>query len=99
MPSLGQLWSSVFQYGRETVSGVAVAATRKAYFESSSVLTVEQAANEHRFAVGRPDNLLSVTPGPVTASGSLSLPASASELVEIFQMGIRGGVTPTTPSG
>lgn len=99
MPNLGQIWSSVFQYGRETTAGTAVAATRKAYFESGSVLTVEQAANEHRFAVGRPDNLLSVTPGPVTASGSLSLPASASELVEIFLLGIRGGVTPTTPSG
>lgn len=99
MPNLGQLWSSVFQYGRETVSGTAVVASRKAYFDPSSVLSVEQAANEHRFAVGRPDNLLSVTPGPVTASGKLSLPASASELVEIFLIGLRGGVTPVLLSG
>lgn len=99
MPNLGQLWSSVFQYGRETVAGVAVPASRKAYFETGSVLTVQQAANEHRFAVGRPDNLLSVTPGPVTAAGSLSLPASASELPEIFLLGLRGGVTPVLLSG
>lgn len=99
MPDQGQLWSSGFQYGREIIAGAPVVATRKAYFELESALTVEQAANEHRFATGRPDNLLSVTPGPVTAGGTLSLPASSSELVELCECGVRGGVTPTTPAG
>lgn len=99
MPDQGQIWSSRFQIGREAVSGLAVPATRKAYFETSSQLQVTETATEHRFAVGRPDNLLDITPGAIEASGTVSMPVSAAESLELFLTALQGGVTPTVLAG
>jgi hypothetical protein len=99
MANKGQLWSAGFQYGREAVEGVQVPATRKAYFEPGSMMSITQAANEHRFAVGRRDNLLDVTQGPIQAAGTLTLPMSADEALEMWLITLQGGVTPTLLSG
>jgi hypothetical protein len=68
------------------------------YFDPASRLTRERAPRPHRFATGSRDNVRAFTAGPEMASGSVSMPLSASEIVELLLMGIKGGVTPTTPN-
>lgn len=99
MPASGQLWSTRFQIGKETTAGSGVAATRVVYLNSDGTLTRTRSANEHRFAVGRRDNLLAYTNGPIEAAGSVGLPMSASEILELLSIGVQGSVTPTTPTG
>jgi hypothetical protein len=99
MPASGQLWSTRFQIGKETTAGVGVAATRVMYFNPDGTLTRTRAPREHRFAVGRRDNVLAYTNGPIEAAGSIGMPMSADEILELLAISVQGGVTPTTPTG
>jgi hypothetical protein len=94
----GQLWSGTLQIGKETVAGTAVAATRKLYTREPA-LTVERDPRVHRFATTTRDNVRAYTNGPVMAGGSLSMPMSADEIIEMLLIGVQGSVTPTTPAG
>lgn len=98
MANAGQLWSTAVQIGKETTPGTVVAATRKVYYREP-MFNRQRAAREHRFATGTRDNRRAVTNGPVEANGSLSLSMSADEIIELLQITIQGGVTPTTPAG
>lgn len=99
MPASGQLWATRFQIGKEVTPGTGVAATRVAYFNSDGTLTRTRAPREHRFAVGRRDNILDYTNGPIEAAGSVGMPMSASEILELLSITVQGSVTPTTPTG
>jgi hypothetical protein len=77
MPASGQLFATRFQLGREVTPGVGVAATRVAYFNSDGILSRARAPREHRFAVGRRDNVLAYTNGPIEAAGTIGFPMSA----------------------
>ncbi len=92
----GELWRGAFQYGVETTYGSGVAATRKAYFRPDSRLSREQEPRPHRFMTGTRDNVRGFTVGPQTAGGSVSLPLSYDEIVELALVTINGGVTPST---
>jgi hypothetical protein len=94
----GQLWSGTLQIGKEVTAGTAVAATRKLYTREPA-LTVERDPRVHRFATTTRDNVRAYTNGPVMAGGSLSMPMSADEILEMLSIGVQGAVTPTTPSG
>lgn len=96
----GELWRSAFQIGKETTPGTTVAATRKMYFAvDGSGLTRERDPRPHRFATASRDNVRAFTLGPTVVGGTLKMPLSASEIIEFLLMGIKGGVTPTTPGG
>lgn len=99
MPNAGQLWATAFQIGKETTAGVAVPATRIVYYNPDGTLSRTRAPRPHMFAVGRRDNVLDYTNGPIQAAGSVGLPVSAEEALELFLTGVQGGVTPTTPTG
>lgn len=99
MPNAGQLWSTTFQIGKEVTAGSAVAATRIVYYNPDGTLSRTRAPRPHPFAVGRRDNTLAYTSGPIMAAGSVGLPVSAEEALELFLIGLQGGVTPTTPTG
>ena len=94
----GQLWSGTLQIGKEVTAGTAVAATRKLYTREPA-LTIERDPRVHRFATTTRDNVRAYTNGPVMAGGSLSMPMSADESVEMLLIGVQGAVTPTTPAG
>lgn len=94
----GQLWSGTLQIGKETVAGTPVAATRKLYTREPA-LTIERDPRVHRFATTTRDNVRAYTNGPVMAGGSLSMPMSGDEILEMLLIGVQGGVTPTTPPG
>ena len=99
MPAIpAELWRRQVQLGREVSYGVPVAATRKAYL-TDPTFTREVTAEEVRFATGTRDNVRAIVYGPVEAGGSVSMPISPDELLEWLLCGIRGSVTPTTPSG
>jgi hypothetical protein len=92
----GELWRSVFQIGKETTPGTTVAATRRMYFNTDdSKLSRERTPRPHRFSTGSRDNTRAFTLGPTTVGGTLKLPLSASEIIELLLMSIKGGVTPT----
>ena len=91
----GELWRGYFQMGLETTPGTTVAATRRMYFDGDSGLTRERDARPHRFATASRDNVRAFTLGPTTIGGTLKLPLSASEIIELLLMGIKGAVTPT----
>jgi hypothetical protein len=99
MPASGQLWATRFQIGKEVTAGTGVAATRVMYFNPDGVLTRTRAPREHRFAVGRRDNVLAYTNGPIEAGGSVGLPMSSEEMLELLLISVQGSVTPTTPTG
>jgi hypothetical protein len=94
----GQLWSGTLQIGKEVTAGTAVAATRKLYTREPA-LTIERDPRVHRFATTTRDNVRAYTNGPVMAGGSLSMPMSADEILEMLLIGVQGAVTPTTPAG
>lgn len=99
MPNAGQLWSTVFQIGKETVPGTAVAASRIAYYNPDGTLSRTRDPRPHQFAVGRRDNTLAYTNGPLQAAGSVGLPLSAEEALELFCITLQATPTPTTPTG
>jgi hypothetical protein len=99
MPQSGQLWGTRFQIGKETVAGVGVPATRVMYFNPDGTLTRSRAPREHRFAVGRRDNVLDYTNGPIEAAGSVGMPMSSDEIMELLAISVQATPTPTTPTG
>lgn len=76
--------------------GVAVAATRKAYYNTDLKLSRVRAPRPHAFMVGRRDNNLAVTLGPVSAGGTANFPISSSEIIEPLLCSVRGAVVPTS---
>lgn len=90
----GELWRGYVQVGKETTAGTAVAATRRMYFEDPQ-LTKEREARQHKFSVGRRDNVLAQTLGPEKVMFKGKMPLSADELIELLLATVRGGVTPT----
>jgi hypothetical protein len=95
----GELWRPRFQFGEETTAGTRVAATRIMYFSPDSRLTYEQQPRAHKFATASRDNTRAFTIGHSTVGGNLKMPLSASEIIELLLMGIKGNVSPTTPGG
>lgn len=91
----GELWRAYFQFGKETTAGTTVAATRRMYLAADGTFTREREARPHRFSTGSRDNVRAFTLGPTVVSGSVEMPLSASEIIELLLMGINGGVTPT----
>lgn len=91
----GELWRSYFQIAKETTPGTTVSATRRMYFDiDGSRLSRDRDARAHRFATGTRDNVRAFTLGPTVVGGTLKMPLSASELVELLLMTLAGGVTP-----
>ncbi len=89
----GELWRSTMQIGKETTAGTTVAATRKIYPTSdNSRLSRGRAARAHRVATGTRDNVRAFTLGPTEVGGNISMPLSASEIIELLLMGVNGGV-------
>lgn len=76
--------------------GTAVPATRKMYYAVGDKLTRVRKPVPHVFMVGRRDNVLAETAGPVSAAGTCSQPLSSSEVIEPLLAGLRGGVLPTS---
>lgn len=95
----GELLLERWLVGRQTVENTAVPATRIVYVRPGATLTRERESRPWQFATGTPDNVRAHTQGPVMAGGQIQLPASADELLEWLLITIKGGVTPTTPSG
>src|SRR5260370_899379 len=94
----GELWREQVQIGKETTPGNPVAATRIMYL-SNVAFTKTRQPRPHAFATGTRDNVRSYTMGPNIAGGAFKFPLSADELIEWLEMGIAGGITPTTPAG
>jgi hypothetical protein len=92
----GELWRQITQIGREVTPGTPVAATRRTYWRDIS-FTKEREPRYHEFATGTRDAVRSFTSGAVEAGGSISLPVSADELLELLLLSVNGTVTPTTP--
>lgn len=90
------MWREQLEIGKEVTYGTAVAGTRKVYASDVS-LTRERDPRPYAFQTGGRDNVRGFTLGPVRAGGSISFPMSADEIVEWLLMGLKGGVTPTTP--
>lgn len=93
----GELWRVKGQAAVEVTAGTPVAATRPVYWKDL-VFTNERDGTMWDFPVGRRDNVLDHTLGPVQIGGSGSLPMSSSEIIELLLTGIKGGVTPTQPA-
>lgn len=91
----GELFNQVWEIGKETTAGTPVARTRGMYFDPDSKLSRTHNARPHKFATGSRDNTRSLTLGPQIVEGTLSMPLSASEIVEFLLMSVRGAVTPT----
>lgn len=95
----GELWRGAWQIGEETTAGTTVAATRIMYFEPDSRLAYEQEPRAYKFATGNRENTRAFTTGKAMVSGTLKQHLSASEILEILHMGLKGNVSPTTPGG
>ena len=90
----GELWRQTFQIGKETTPGTAVAATRKMYFNvDDSRLSREREPRPKKFATQSRDNVRAMTLGSEVVGGTVSLPLSSSEIIELLLMALRGGVT------
>src|SRR4051794_16317256 len=95
----GETWRGTFQAGVETTPGTPVVATRVLYVDPTSVLTRVRKPTPHMFMTQTRDNVRAITVGPVEAAGTCKIPLSADEIIEPLLLGIKGGVTPTTPGG
>jgi hypothetical protein len=94
----GEIWRSQAAVAKEVTPGTPVQpATRRVYWVEP-MLSVERAPTVHRASSGRRDNVFAVTSGPITAGGSLSMPMSAEEALEVLSMGISGSPVITTPT-
>lgn len=91
----GELWLQQWEIGKETTAGTPVARTRGMYFDPDSKLSRSHDPRPHKFSTGSRDNTRSFTKGPQMVEGTISMPLSASEIVELLLMSIRGAVTPT----
>lgn len=91
----GELWQAQWEMGKETTAGTAVASTRQMYFSEDSRLTREREPRPKRFSTGTRDNVRAMTLGPEKVSGTVSMQMSASEIIELLLITLKGGVTPT----
>jgi len=91
----GELWRQYWQIGVESAAGTNVAATRRMYFGPDSRLSREREPRPHRFATASRDNVRAFTLGPTVVGGTLQLPLSASEIIELLLMTMDGTVTAT----
>lgn len=92
----GELWRQYWQIGEETTAGTTVAATRRMYFNSeNSRAARERPARPKKFATATRDNVRAMTLGSTEVSGQIEMPLSASEVIELLLMGIKGNVSPT----
>jgi hypothetical protein len=97
MPS-GLLYEVALQYGKETTPGTSVPATRVAY-GSEAVFGQTSDIELFKPATGTRDNSRGVIVGASQVQGSLSMPLSSSEILEILDIGVKGGGVITTPGG
>lgn len=95
----GELYLGQWQLGRESVYGVAVAATRIVYPDGQPVLTRTRPPRPHQVATGNRYNQRFATLGPAEVAGSVNLGLSASELLEWLAITLQGNISPTTPTG
>lgn len=96
----GELFRGTFQAAVEVTAGTPVSpATRVLYVDPTSVLTRVRKPNPHMFMTQTRDNVRALTAGPVEAAGTMKIPMSADEIIEPLLLGIKSGVTPTTPGG
>lgn len=93
----GELWRQSWQWGKETVYGTYVPATRVMYGTEVG-LTRARDPRPYPVMTGTRDNVRGYTQGPVQAGGMFNYPVSADEMVEPLLIGMKGGVTPTTPA-
>lgn len=93
MPGQGELWRGDWGIGLESVYGDPVAATRKLYVRSDSVLQAGVDPRNHHFAVNRRDNRLGVTHGPLMPGGNVNLPIDPDEVLELLAITIGTPVT------
>lgn len=96
MANSGALWQETAAYGKETVLGTGVAATRKAYLETITI-TKDRPNRTHRFKTGTRDNQRAVTQGPTAAGGQVKLPVHPDELLEWLNITL-GPPVITTPA-
>lgn len=95
----GELWRSYYQIGLESTPNTTVAATRRMYFNvDGSGFKRERAPRAHRFATASRDNVRALTLGSTEVSGTVAMPMSADEIIELLLMGINGSTTPTGSS-
>lgn len=73
-------------------------ATRKVYY-NELVLNASNDATDEEAAIGVPDNTMDSLQGALQPGGGYNMAVNSSELVEVMLMGMKGGVTPTTPAG
>jgi hypothetical protein len=93
----GEKWQQVFQVGKETTAGTAVAATRKMYWMGD--LTRQRAVNLVKVASGTRDNQRDAKLRAVQAGAKVTQPLSADEMIEPLLACVQGSVTPTTALG
>jgi hypothetical protein len=91
----GELWNQQWEIGNETTPGTFVARTRQMYFEPDSKLTLERTLHPYRFATASRDNQRAASLGPQMVGGTLTMPLSASEIIEFLLMTIKNDITPT----
>lgn len=94
----GELWRSALQIGKESTAGTAVAATRKLYTRDP-VFSSDRDPRFHTFATATRDNVRAFTQGPYRTAGRYAVPVSGDEILELLLMGVKGNVSPTTPTG
>ena len=93
----GEQWRQVFQAGKETTPGMAVAATRKLYGNGNMIR--DRAMNVINVSTGTRDTQRDAKARAVTAGGNFTQELSADEIIELLLLGMKGGVTPTTSLG
>lgn len=94
----GETWRGFAQIGKEVTAGSGVAATRRIYLSDLTV-SKDRPPRPRRYATGTRDNQRAIKRGSLVAGGSASLGVSADEILEWLLIGVKGGVTPTTPGG
>ncbi len=92
----GELYLGQVAVGKETTANTPVDATRKLYTQDA-VFNAPREGRVHRFATGDRQTARALTNGPPLPEGSLSMPMSASEILELLLLGVKAAVTPTTP--
>jgi Phage tail tube protein len=94
----GELWRGYTQAAVETAYGTAVQpATRRMYYEDPH-FGLTRDVRTYKFATGTRDNARARSLGPQVIDGTLKLPLSASEIIELLLMNLNGATAPTQPA-
>jgi hypothetical protein len=93
----GEVWRSSAAIALQPSTTPVQPATRRLYWVDPHIKPMRD-PTVHRAASGRRDNVFAVTSGPIKADGSLSMPMSAEESLEVLSMGISGTPVITTPA-